>query len=152
MESELKETEKVVITDNVQQQAAAQSVAQPAAEPLQQEPFQPVANSVQQTVSQPVAPPPVQTAPVQQEPTQPGNPEDTGSMGWIFLGLFVNPLLGFAVYLCWKNYRPRTAKKALIGGILGIIWSIVLLVLINGFLLGILAPSPYPSYSNIYYY
>ncbi len=54
--------------------------------------------------------------------------EDKKSVGWGILGFFI-PLLGFILYLVWKNESPLKAKSVGIGALisfcLGIVCSIV---------------------------
>lgn len=60
--------------------------------------------------------------------------QDTGSIGWAFLGFFV-PLLGLILYCLWKDSRPNDAKKAgkgaLIGFISGIVFGIIYGVIVG---------------------
>ena len=60
----------------------------------------------------------------------PAMPEqnDTGSIGWLFLGLFV-PLAGLILFLTWKDTKPLSAKRAGIGALIGVIASVVLGIL-----------------------
>lgn len=54
-------------------------------------------------------------------------PLDRGSFWYGVLGFFL-PLIGFILYLVWKNEKPNTAKQcgigALIGFILGVVFSV----------------------------
>lgn len=50
---------------------------------------------------------------------------DSGSVGWSLLGIFADPIWAFIVYLCWKDQKPRCAKKALIGAIIGAVIRII---------------------------
>lgn len=83
-------------------------------------------------------PPQQQTAPAYGYPQQPvpqygaypnTNPQDTGSIGWGVLGFFF-PLVGFILWLVWKQERPLTAKKAGVGALIGVIAVVALYVLI----------------------
>ncbi|HPD02202.1 MAG TPA: zinc ribbon domain-containing protein [Eubacteriales bacterium] len=49
---------------------------------------------------------------------------DTGSIGWGFLG-FLFPIVGLVLYLVWKNDRPRNAKRAGVGALVGFILGII---------------------------
>lgn len=55
---------------------------------------------------------------------------DSGSIGWSLLGIFADPIWAFVVYLCWKDYKPKTAKKALIGAIIGLTIRVIFIFLI----------------------
>lgn len=50
---------------------------------------------------------------------------DTGSFGWAVLG-FLSPIVGIVLYLCWKNNKPKSGKKALHGAAVSIIISLIL--------------------------
>jgi len=52
------------------------------------------------------------------------NPYDSGSIGWGVLGFFL-PLVGFILYLNWKNSRPKNAKRAGTGALIGFILNIL---------------------------
>ena len=54
---------------------------------------------------------------------------DTGSLGWAFLGFFV-PLVGLILFLAWKNEKPKTAKKAGVGALIRVIITVVLYLVI----------------------
>lgn len=43
-----------------------------------------------------------------------GNVEDTGSLGWCLLGCCI-PMAGLILYFVWKDQKPKTAKKCIIG-------------------------------------
>ena len=51
---------------------------------------------------------------------------DSGSIGWGFLGCCI-PLVGLILFLVWKDNKPRSAKAAGIGALIGVI----LIVLLN---------------------
>ncbi len=65
------------------------------------------------------------------EPTfenyKPEKPEDTGSIGYGFLGFFF-PIIGFILFLVWKNDKPVSAKQVGIGALIGFILWIVIIV------------------------
>ena len=44
--------------------------------------------------------------------------QDKGSIGWGILGFFI-PIVGWILWLAWKNTRPGDAKMAGIGGLIG---------------------------------
>lgn len=50
--------------------------------------------------------------------------EKKGNAGWLVLGLFI-PLVGFILWLVWKNDRPGDSKMAGIGALIGFIVSFV---------------------------
>ncbi len=58
-----------------------------------------------------------------QQPAQPS--QDTGSIGWAVLG-FLFPLVGWILYFVWKDTKPKSAKMAGIGGLVGFVINIVL--------------------------
>ena len=78
----------------------------------------------------PAEAPVAEAAPVQPEAT-PAAPatEDKGSFGWAVLGFFF-PLIGFILFLCWKNKRHGDAKKAGTGALVGFLLSVVSMVLV----------------------
>ena len=49
---------------------------------------------------------------------------DTGSFGWAVLGFFI-PIIGLILFLVWNTERPKTAKKAGIGALVGVIAEFV---------------------------
>lgn len=60
--------------------------------------------------------------------------EDSGSVGWGFLGCCF-PLVGLILFLVWKDNKPRSAKSAGIGAIIGLVLFIAFTALL--FALGI---------------
>ena len=60
--------------------------------------------------------------------------EDSGSAGWGFLGCCF-PLVGLILFLVWKDNKPRSAKSAGIGALIGIVLFIAVTALF--FALGI---------------
>ena len=72
--------------------------------------------------------------PVNRRPT---DPHDSGSIGWFILGFFVT-IVGLILYLVWINDRPRDAKMAglgaLVGFIVGIVFSIIYVAVIMALL------------------
>ena len=53
---------------------------------------------------------------------------DTGSACWGVLGAF-SPLAGFILFLVFKQEKPRTAKQAGIGAIIGVSLTVVMSIL-----------------------
>jgi hypothetical protein len=55
--------------------------------------------------------------------------EEGSSFGWGVLGFFI-PLVGLILFCVWKQTKPRAAKAAgigaLIGFVLGIVWDCIL--------------------------
>lgn len=116
-------------TPDQTQQPAAQPVetaAQPAAQPVAQPAAQPV--QAAQPAAQPVAQAPVVT--------------DSGSFGWAVLGFFI-PLVGLILFLVWKQTKPKCAKMAGIGAIVGFVLGIVMSIVSSIFL---------ASMASYYYY
>ncbi|NCU32722.1 MAG: zinc ribbon domain-containing protein [Candidatus Moranbacteria bacterium] len=56
------------------------------------------------------------------------NPNDTGSVGWGFLGFFI-PVVGIILYFLWKREQPKNAKRAGVGALVSIILSTVFSVI-----------------------
>lgn len=54
--------------------------------------------------------------------------EDSGSIGWGVLGFFI-PIVGLILFLVWKDTKPKCAKNAGIGALVGFITGIVLVIL-----------------------
>lgn len=54
---------------------------------------------------------------------------DSGSFGWAVLG-FLIPIVGLILFLVWRNTKPKSAKMAGIGAIVGFCINILLLPLI----------------------
>ena len=53
---------------------------------------------------------------------------DSSPFGFGILGFFV-PLAGIILGIMWSNVRPKRAHAALVGGIIGIVASIVFIIL-----------------------
>lgn len=53
---------------------------------------------------------------------------DNGGFGWGILGCCI-PLVGLILFLVWKDTKPRTAKSAGIGALVGFGTGIVLYIL-----------------------
>lgn len=88
--------------------------------------------------------PQVQPQPQPQYNTQPqynsqpqynGQPPvvDNGGFGWGLLGCCI-PLVGLILFLVWKDNKPKTAKAAGIGAIVGVVLGVLyyLLILASG--------------------
>ncbi len=81
---------------------------------------QPSADAYQQTYQQP--PTYDQSAyqqPVYQATPQPYVEQDSGSFGWAVLGFFF-PIVGLILFLVWKQSKPKCAKMAGIGALVGV--------------------------------
>lgn len=53
---------------------------------------------------------------------------DKGGFWWGFLGCCI-PLVGLILFLVWKDNKPKTAKAAGIGALVGVILSVVIYIL-----------------------
>ncbi len=100
--------------------------AQPAPQP---QPVQPVAQPVAQAYQQPVQQAPVVT--------------DSGSFGWAVLGFFI-PLVGLILFIVWKQTKPKCAKMAGIGALVGFVLGIIISIVSSVFLASVA--------SSYYYY
>ena len=63
---------------------------------------------------------------------------DRGGFAWGFLGFFI-PIVGFILWLVWRDEKPKTAKSLGIGALVGVIIGftfIVIYFLIMMFVLG----------------
>lgn len=49
---------------------------------------------------------------------------DNGGFGWGLLGCCI-PLVGLILFLVWKDTKPKTAKAAIIGAIVGVVISVI---------------------------
>lgn len=86
------------------------------------------------TPVQPAPTPAPAAAPVQ--PTAPAtaaNPADKGSFGWAVLGFFF-PIVGLILFLVWKDSKPKSAKVAGIGAIVGFVLGLIMYII--GFVAG----------------
>ena len=70
-----------------------------------------------------------QSQPVFAQPAQSVN--DSGSIGWGVLG-FLIPIVGLVLFLVWKNTKPKCAKMAGLGALIGVCINIAYLVLGGG--------------------
>ena len=72
---------------------------------------------------------------------------DFGSAGWGVLGFFI-PLAGLIIYCIWNSTKPKTAKKAGLGALIGFIFNVVVGI-ICGIIIGVAASQveDYYSYS-----
>ena len=63
---------------------------------------------------------------------------DRGGFAWGFLGFFI-PIVGFILWLVWRDEKPKTAKPLGIGALVGVIIGFIFIViyfLIMMFVLG----------------
>jgi len=67
---------------------------------------------------------------------------DNGNAGWSVLGFFF-PIIGFILYLIWKDQQPMNAKSAGKGALIGVVVSVIFGI-IYGVLLG-------AALSDLYY-
>ena len=49
---------------------------------------------------------------------------DNGGFGWGLLGCCI-PIVGLILFLVWKDNKPKTAKAAIIGAIVGVVISVI---------------------------
>lgn len=49
---------------------------------------------------------------------------DNGGFGWGLLGCCI-PIVGLILFLVWKDTKPKTAKAAIIGAIVGVVISVI---------------------------
>lgn len=126
---------------------AAQPAPAPAPQPIPtptqpQQPAQPVGapqpvQPQQPGAPMPGAPMPGQPVPMPPNPQmpngmpqgQPGfaagqNPNDSGHIGWGILGALF-PLVGFILFIIWHNSKPKCAKVALTGAIIGFVINLL---------------------------
>lgn len=61
----------------------------------------------------------------QQQP----NIDDSGSFGWFILG-FIIPLVGLILFLVWTPEKPKSAKMAMLGFVIGTIFYIILYIIL----------------------
>lgn len=54
----------------------------------------------------------------------PQQSNDSGSFGWAVLGFFI-PLVGLILWLVWKDTKPKSAKMAGIGALVGVVISLL---------------------------
>ena len=50
------------------------------------------------------------------------NPDDSGSVGWGFLGFFI-PIAGLILFIVWRNDKPKSSKAA------GILYAFIIYLL-----------------------
>ncbi len=53
---------------------------------------------------------------------------DSGSIGYFFLGFFI-PIVGIILYFVWKQFKPKSAKKAGLGALSIVLLYVLLLIL-----------------------
>lgn len=85
----------------------------------------------------------------QQSPYQQPVNDDSGSVGWGILGFFF-PIVGLILFLVWRHDKPKSAKSAGIGALIGgILEAIPVLIILIFF---IIALSLAPDISDGYYF
>lgn len=72
---------------------------------------------------------------VNQQPAQ--NPDDSGSVGWGFLGFFI-PICGLILFIVWNKSKPKNAKNAGIGALVSVCLYVVFFILFVFFLASII--------------
>lgn len=96
---------------------------QPAyTQPQSQQPSYPQQPTYAQQPSYPQQPAYTQQPAYQQPAYTPGYSQqsnDSGSFGWAVLGFFI-PLVGLILWLVWKDTKPKSAKMAGIGALVGV--------------------------------
>lgn len=60
--------------------------------------------------------------------------EDNGGCGWTLLGLCI-PLVGFILYLVWRDEKPKTARAVGLGALINILFAVFFYFII--FVIGI---------------
>ncbi|MGI6736069.1 MAG: zinc ribbon domain-containing protein [Anaerovoracaceae bacterium] len=65
-----------------------------------------------------------QSAYMQQPAAQQPDPNDKGSVGWAILGFFIW-IVGVILFFVWRKTKPKNAKMALIGGLIGLVINII---------------------------
>lgn len=63
------------------------------------------------------------------------NSNDNGGFLWGLLGCCI-PLVGLILFLVWKDNKPKTAKAAGIGAIVGVVVCVIYYILMAVFGLG----------------
>lgn len=53
---------------------------------------------------------------------------DNGGIGWGLLGCCI-PIVGLILFLVWKDTKPKTAKSAGIGAIVGVVLVVIFYIL-----------------------
>ncbi len=61
---------------------------------------------------------------------------DNGGFGWGLLGCCI-PLAGLILFLVWKDTKPRTAKAAGIGALVGVILVVLYYILVMALGIGV---------------
>ena len=68
------------------------------------------------------------------------NQLDSGNPGYFFLGCCI-PIAGIILYFVWKDQKPKTAKKCIIGALASIIASVIFYILYIFIIVGAVAAS-----------
>ncbi len=66
-----------------------------------------------------------QSQPMQQQLAS----KDSGHWAWGILGFF-QPIIGFVLFLVWKDTKPKSSRSAGIGTIVGIVFAIIFIIII----------------------
>lgn len=56
-----------------------------------------------------------------------GTVEEKGNAGWAVLGFFI-PLVGFILWLVWRESKPADSKMAGIGCLIGVVASVIITI------------------------
>lgn len=64
--------------------------------------------------------------------------EDTGNAGWCLLGCCI-PVAGLVLYFVWKDQKPKTAKKCILGFFINFGFALIYTIALT--FLGLLASS-----------
>ncbi len=118
--------------NQMQQPMQGQPGAMPAQQPVQQQ-VQPMPQQppMQQPMNQPYQQPMGQPMNNMQQPMPQVYNGDDGSFIWAVVG-FVFTLVGLILYFVWKDTKPKNAKMAGMGALVGVIGGFIL-----GFILGL---------------
>lgn len=73
----------------------------------------------------------IYTVPPQAPPVPPAT-NDTGSIGWGVLSA-VFPIVGLILFIVWNSSRPKNAKVAGIGALVGVVVGIILYICLISF-------------------
>ena len=81
---------------------------------------------------------PQSTSSYQPAPQRPTDPHDSGSIGWFILGFLVT-IVGLILYLVWINDRPKDAKMAGLGALVGFLIGIVFSIIYVGIIMAMMS-------------
>ena len=82
-----------------------------------------------------------------QKPVIAPDPNDSGSIGWAFLGFFV-PIAGLILYILWARTRPKSGLMAGLGALVNVIATIVFCI-VYGIIIAILASNGDIHFSDL---